>query len=281
MWEHFVLVVWKVCLAQWGFFPTLRKEWTFWREKCYIFLTNDDGFCCFRFAQAHLKPIWTPRIHSILRQEDLQPNCTTTTFCGICILLGMGELELHTVSSLWGLMDLHYGIRLFSNLFLVPLLIIANVLFAVLLLLSIELPTFWNYYSPSAHSSVVITSSGPIILYAKLGKFSQWFALHFSLLCCSVLLSPSLHSALIFTTPNNLMSAHFITSLLTVNFALQYFYRIMYDYVVQLYFHASSQGRKMSFLTVKTLCVTPAFFFPSSSQFFCHWCSASWKVFDD
>lgn len=133
----------------------------------------------------------------------------------VCSLFTTGELALHTVSRLWGLMDLHCGIRLFSALFLVPLLIIANVLFAVLLSLSIEPPAFWSYYSPRVHSSVVITSSGPIILYAKLGRFLQLFALHFSLLCCSVLLSPSSHSARIFTTPNNLISVRFITSLLT------------------------------------------------------------------
>lgn len=163
-------------------------------------------------------------------------------------LFAVGELALHTVSRLWDLMDFHSGIRLFSALFLVPLLIITNVLFAVLLLLSIESPAFWNCYSPRAHSSVVITSSGPIILSAKLGRFLQLFALCFSLLCCSVL-SPSLHSVLIFTTPNNLISAHFITFLLTVSFALQYFYHIVHDYVEQLYFHASSQGRKMPFFT--------------------------------
>lgn len=78
----FLLVLWKVHLAQYLFIPKPSKWWMFWREKCYIFLI-DDGFFCFRFSQVHLKPHWTPNIHSILKQGDLQPNHTITTFCGI------------------------------------------------------------------------------------------------------------------------------------------------------------------------------------------------------
>lgn len=164
--------------------------------------------------------------------------------------------------------------KVFSSLFLAPLLIIAHILFAFLLLLSIEPPAFWNCYNPNAHSSVVVTSSGPIIFPAKLGRFLQLFALHFSFVCCSVL-SPFSQSELIFTTLNNLITAHFITSLLRVSFAFQYFYHHSYDYVEQLYFQESSQGRKMPSLTVENSLFNYCLFLSHLLAIFCHWCSAS------
>lgn len=104
------------------------------------------------------------------------------TFCGAC-LCSFCDGEASTAHSfpdvrLVGFILWHTTLLCFAR---VPLLRIADVLFAVGLLLRIEPPAFWGHDSPRAHSSVAIISPGPTKLYAKLGRFLQLFTQEFNL----------------------------------------------------------------------------------------------------
>lgn len=131
---------------------------------------------------------WSKEIYSLITQSPHFVAFSYASFCsGVSYTKRSPGCEAGWICTMaWGCSQICSCFPCWKSL---------NVLFAVLLLLSVELPAFWNSYNQSSHSSVVTTSSGPLLFAVRkiFGIMCSAFQLALLLSIIKSLSTPSIY----------------------------------------------------------------------------------------